>query len=257
LQLGPGNLSQLAGVTQVNGALQLVSGLSAVDLPCLSVVTGGISLTQANDIWQTPGTLSLTGLGSGNALVITNTTGLKSVTLPSGVAIGGQIFEIASNADLDSLTPIGSIGAFSVDVSANPKLRQITFGDIQSSEANANVTIGGIKQAGVPGNDALSVAHLGTVTGDGIFITDNPALSSLVTGPLNISLLRISGNPLLSDLSHIPSGNVQFFFFTLDNGFNEGQALAFANRIGVSEKVCQLTPQLNGCLKTYTGPPWH
>ena len=255
--LDPTTQSQLAGVTQINGILQIHAGLSAVDLPCLSVATGGIELTEPGNAWLTPGTLRLTGLAGGNELFITNTNGLKSVTLPPGVAIGGQILEIADNADLDSLTPIGSVGAFSVIFSANPKMQQVTFGDVQSSEVGAEVTIGGPTGGGAHRNDALTTVHLGSINGGGLSVLNNAALTQLVTGALNVGLLKIVGNPGLSDLSHIPSGSVQIFQFSPDNGFSESAALAFANRIGVTDEVCQLDAQQNGCAKIYTGPPWH
>ncbi|MGI9077689.1 MAG: hypothetical protein ACR2G6_10215, partial [Gemmatimonadaceae bacterium] len=108
--------------------------------------------------------------------------------------------------------------------------------------------------ASVKGFPATSVQSKGDAD---VRIASNPLLTGLTIGPYTGRELALRNNPLLQSLGNISSSTtIERFRFDLANGFTESVALAFANRITVTDNVCSASTANVGFDKCYQGPPW-
>jgi hypothetical protein len=244
--LTPANLATFDNVEELDGGIDIGGGFSTLDLPCLRIAQE-IEVSNQGGAWLPPGILRMGSLTSLQELDVAFPAGLKTLAFPSDLNLGG--LELRSR-DISSMPPIGNVND------------TLTFGNIISMQSLPTLTIGNITTAGrlaVDSNTVMTTLTLGNVTATAqVDFLANPALSALTTGAIKSQILIVQGNSSLRSLNGISSSSVvEDFEFVLDNGFSEDDALAFANRITVTQGVCQLTANLRQTVKCYQGPPWH
>ncbi len=244
----PAELACAASVTEVKGSLRIgttgaaVPTFGLVNLPLLTKVEGFVSIGSL----QTPGIVRLPNLQTSGTLNIEGSQGLVTLELQALSSPGA--IEIQGNPNLKALS-LPSLGATDrlVEIEFNLALQTINLGS------------GAIRpeRFDIEGNPVLQSVTFGALTtlATQITIRDNPALRNLTTGAIDAPLLRILNNGL-TNLAGIAGGPLRGFYFGAGDPLGEAAALAFANRIGVTQFVCSLKPDEH-VFKCYSGPPWN
>lgn len=261
------DLTPLANITEVNGLLNIVgndpltslNGLGNIDLAEQLTIQDNASLTDLSQLSQLDLDGPFPNLTIWTNAVLTNLIGLEGITNANNVSIEDN--PLLNSLGLTSLNTVTTIGLRNLPalLSLNGIGTFTAINDLRIINCDALTNVVGLPPTLLL-NGSLSIVdnqnlssllgfNFGTVKG--VFITDNPSLTTIGTLTVTSNLFsgfRIENNPLLASIDNLLGmTGVSFAFSIADNPLLT--SLDFPNIVS----IIQININRNNGLTTISG----